>query len=279
MLGGSSLLGERALPLLAQSGHTTSAFTRGLPKVPCSGVTWRKADDWHALELDVFLSFAPIWVLADYLRRLASTRIRRVVVLSSTSRFAKQASPDIRERQVTQRLIHAEEQLEQWAIERQIEWVILRPTMIYGFGRDKNISEIARFIQRFGFFPLIGGGTGLRQPVHGDDVIQACLSAIGTADLPSGGYDLSGGEVLSYHTMVQRIFQALGRPERTLRLPAKALSRGVSIMRWLPRYRHLSSALVGRMNEDLVFDHSDARDRLGFTPRAFQLMAEDLPGG
>ncbi|WP_434705778.1 NAD-dependent epimerase/dehydratase family protein [Pseudomonas sp. Z1-12] len=278
ILGGTSLLGERVLPLLAQAGHSTSAFARSLPSVSCPGITWRKADDWHGLALDTFLSFAPLWVLPDYLERLAGTQVKRVVVLSSTSRFAKHASPDARERDVAQRLIRAEEQLEQWAVERQIEWVILRPTLIYGFGRDKNISEIARFIQRFGFFPLIGGGTGLRQPVHGDDVIRACLSAVSTPDLPSGAYNLSGGEVLPYHTMVRRIFQAMGRPERTLPLPAPVLSRAVSIIRCLPRYRHLSSALVARMNEDLVFDHSHASDRLGFAPRAFQLMDEDLPG-
>lgn len=278
ILGGSSLLGERALPLLAQTGHPTSAFTRSLPKVSCPDVMWRNADNWHGLTLDTFLSFAPIWVLPDYLERLASAHVKRVVALSSTSRFAKQASPDARERALAQRLIRAEEQLEQWAIERQIEWVILRPTMIYGFGRDKNISQIARFIQRFGFFPLIDGATGLRQPVHADDVIQACLSAMNTPGLPSGGYNLSGGEVLPYHTMVRRIFQALGCPERTLPLPAKALTQVVSIMRCLPRYRHLSGALVARMNQDLVFDHSDASDRLGFAPRAFHLMGEDLPG-
>jgi len=97
---------------------------------------------------------------------------------------------------VAQRLMRAEAQLEQWAVERQIEWVILRPTLIYGYGRDMNISEIARFIQRFGFFPLIGGGAGLRQPVHSDDVIQACLSAMSTPDLSSGGLVLLRGHFI-----------------------------------------------------------------------------------
>ncbi len=110
ILGGSSLLGEHALPLLAQTGLPTNAFTRSLPTVSCPGVTWRNADDWHGLTLDTFLSFAPVWVLPDYLERLASTHVKRVVVLSSTSRFAKQTSPDARERDVAQRLIRAEEQ-------------------------------------------------------------------------------------------------------------------------------------------------------------------------
>ncbi|WP_218585793.1 NAD(P)-dependent oxidoreductase [Pseudomonas sp. ANT_J12] len=271
-------MGERALPLLAQAGIQVTAFTRGLPKASCPGATWKNADHWHGLELDTFLSFAPLWVLPDYLGRLASTNVKRVIVLSSTSRFTKEASPDAQERVLAQRLISAEEHLEKWAIERQIEWVILRPTMIYGHGRDKNITEVARFIQRFGFFPLIGGSTGLRQPVHSDDVVQACLSAIGIPDLQSGGYNLSGGEILPYHAMVRRIFQAQGRPERTLALSAKTLSMVVSIMRCLPRYRHLSSALVERMNQNLVFDHTDASDRLGFSPRPFHLTLEDLPG-
>lgn len=278
ILGGTSFLGERALPLLAQAGNQTTAFTQRQPKAACPGVTWQNADNWHGLTLDIFLSFAPIWVLPDYLERLANTNVKRVIALSSTSRFTKETSPDALERVLAQRLINAEEQLEKWATERQIEWVILRPTMIYGFGRDKNITEVARFIQRFGFFPLIGGSTGLRQPVHGDDVVQACLSAMKTHDLQSGSYNLSGGETLPYHTMVRRIFQAQGRPERTLALSVRTLSIIVSVMRCLPRYRHLSSALVERMNQNLVFDHSDASDRLGFSPRPFHLTLEDLPG-
>ncbi|MDO7898333.1 NAD-dependent epimerase/dehydratase family protein [Pseudomonas citrulli] len=277
ILGASSVWGERAASRLAQADHAVSAFTRTLPKTPLPGVDWRSTDDWHALELDAFLSFAPLWVLPDFLPRLADTRVRRIVAVSSTSRYAKVMSPDARERDVAQRLVDAEAHLERWATQRGIDWVILRPTLIYGCGRDKNITQVARFIQRFGFFPLVGGSVGLRQPVHGDDVVQACLAAMSVDGLPSGGYNLSGGETLPYHAMVSRIFQALERPERTLTLPTPALALAVSLMRCLPRYRHLSSALVQRMNQDLVFDHSDARDRLGFSPRPFRLTREDLP--
>ncbi len=59
-----------------------------------------------------------------------------------------------------------------------VEWVILRPTLIYGHGRDKNITEIARFIRRFGFFPLLGKANGLRQPIHVEDVAEACFAAL-----------------------------------------------------------------------------------------------------
>ncbi|NWC17664.1 NAD(P)-dependent oxidoreductase [Pseudomonas gingeri NCPPB 3146 = LMG 5327] len=277
ILGASSFLGEHALLSLAQAGHQVTAFTRQLPRASRRGINWQSVDDWHELALDTFLSLAPIWVVPEYLERLANTGVKRVVVLSSTSRFTKQASPDARERQLAQRLGNAEEQFVKWAIERKVQWVILRPTMIYGFACDQNITEIARFIQRFGFFPLIGGSRGLRQPVHADDVVQACLAAMTLPELRHGAYNLSGAEVLPYHAMVRRIFQALGRPERTLALSTRTLHALVWLLRCLPRYRHLSGALVERMNQDLVFDHADASDQLGFYPRPFELKHEDLP--
>jgi hypothetical protein len=35
--------------------------------------------------------------------------------------------------------------------------------------------------------------------------------------------------------------------------------------------------MVERMNQDLVFDHQDAKRDLNFSSRSFQLQAEDLP--
>jgi hypothetical protein len=45
-----------------------------------------------------------------------------------------------------------EENLKAWAESKGVEWVILLPTLIYGHGRDKNISEIIQFIRRFSDF-------------------------------------------------------------------------------------------------------------------------------
>lgn len=277
ILGGSSLLGERALPLLAQAGHQVTAFTRSSPSTVYSGITWQDSRDWQRVTLDAFLSFAPIWVLPDYFERLARANVKRVVALSSTSRFIKIGSSDIRERDLAQRLTNTEQLVEKWASAHDIEWIILRPTMIYGWGRDKNIAEIARFIRRFGFYPSIGGSVGLRQPVHVDDIVQASTTALNKFGVESGGYDLSGGETLPYHAMVKRIFQAQKRPERIIPLPSTMLRMGISVMRCLPRYWHLSSALVTRMNQDLVFDHSKARNCLDFSPRPFHLGHNDLP--
>ena len=35
--------------------------------------------------------------------------------------------------------------------------------------------------------------------------------------------------------------------------------------------------MIERMNTDLIFDHSEAAQDLGFQPRKFELSVEDIP--
>ena len=164
-----------------------------------------------------------------------------------------------------------------WAEQSGIEWVVLRPTLIYGLGRDKNISEIARVICRFGFFPLLGRAQGLRQPIHAEDVAAACVAALQAPNAANRAYNISGGETLAYRDMVARVFAALGRQVRLVTVPLWAFRLAVAMLRRLPRYRHWSAAMAERMNRDLVFDHADAARDLGFKPRGFVLTAKDVP--
>ena len=157
-------------------------------------------------------------------------------------------------------------------------WTILRPTLIYGFGRDQNVSRIAGLFKRVGFFPLFGGGRGLRQPVHAEDVARACEQACHSDAATNHSYAISGGETLSYREMVARIALAMGMKPRLLSLPRFASVGALTVLKCLPRYRHLNMAMVDRMNDDLVFDDSEARRDFAYSPRRFRLEAGDLPG-
>ena len=204
--------------------------------------------------------------------------VRRVVALSSTSRFTKDNSSDPEEQAISLRLADSETRVQGWAASHGVEWIILRPTLIYGLGRDKNIAEIARFVRRFGFFPLFGKANGLRQPLHAQDVADACMAALNAPDAAHHAYNLSGAETLPYRDMVARIFSALDRPLRLLPVPLLAFRFAVTLLRLLPRYRSWSSAMAERMNRDLVFDHSEAMRDFGFEPGPFALAPEDVRG-
>jgi len=285
LLGARSLVGECVIPLLVHEGRDVMAFSRSVTQRKTEArVSWLQLDEhsgaWQGhvatSKVSDWLCVVPIWVLPQYFSLLEAYGARRVVALSSTSRFTKDDSSDPEEQAIALRLADAEARVQAWAASHGVEWVILRPTLIYGLGRDKNIAEIARFVRRFGFFPLFGKANGLRQPLHAQDVAGACIAALGLPAAANRAYNLSGAETIAYRDMVARIFSALGRPVRLLPVPLLAFRVAVAILRLVPRYRNWSSAMAERMNRDLVFDHSEATRDFGFEPRTFVLSVEDV---
>ena len=279
LLGATSLVGHCLIPLLVDRDIRVVAFSRQSVAPAIAGVTWRRLSNTcseNKDQLDLWICVAPIWVLPEYFPLFEASGARRVVALSSTSRFTKDDSTDPDEQATALRLAHAESLLQKWAQSRGVEWIILRPTLIYGTGRDKNIAEIGRFIRRFHFFPLFGKAEGLRQPIHAQDVAAACIGAIQLPAAANHAYNISGGETLTYREMVARVFAALGRRPRLLTVPLWAFRLIVAVLRRVPRYRQWSAAMAERMNRDLVFDHTDAVRDLGFAPREFTLTARDV---
>jgi len=277
VLGATSLVGGCLLPILVGAGYKVSSFSRRRPLPFGEGVRWYDVGEEKWTRLDFCICVAPIWTLPTYFDRLDQLDLRRVVVLSSTSRFTKGDSSDNDEQAVARRLRDCEERFQAWAESRDIEWVILRPTLIYGRGRDKNVAEIARIIKRFGFFPLLGKAQGMRQPVHAEDVATACLAALSSPEARNRSYDLSGAETLAYRDMVSRVFASLGLRPRFLHLPLSIFRMMITCMRYASRYRHWSPTMAERMNRDLAFDHSAAARDLKFSPRPFLLTGDDLP--
>jgi uncharacterized protein YbjT (DUF2867 family) len=281
-LGASSFVGVCSIPLLINAGRHLFAFSRkdnaGNHE---AGVTWTKLSETSSAQqtqaIKDWLCVAPIWVLPEHFLMLEAYGARRVVALSSTSRFTKTDSSDRAEKEVAMRLADAEERVKAWASSKGIEWVILRPTLIYGLGQDKNISEIARFIRRFGFFPLLGDAMGLRQPIHVEDVATACIAALNAPAAANCAYNISGGETLPYREIVSRVFAAQHRRPWLVPIPLAAFNLAIKVLRVLPGCRHWSAAMAGRMNRDLVFDHSDAERDLGLSFRPFVIGPGDLP--
>ncbi len=280
VFGASSLVGAHLLQQLRDSGYEVHAFSRSQRATGSDGATWHGLPDASLADipkLKLCVCAAPIWVLPEFFSQLLAAGVRRVVALSSTSVFTKQDSLDISERRLSQKIADAERSFMEWAEAHGIEWVILRPTLIYGSGADKNIAVIAKFIKRFGFFPLYGKGSGLRQPVHARDVASACVSALQLNQAKGLVFNLSGSETLTYKNMVSRVFVASGLKPRLLALPAFVFRLGFCVLSLLPRYSHWSLGMALRMNQDQTCDHSQAASVLGFSPQGFSLAHTDLP--
>ena len=217
---------------------------------------------------EMALGLAPIWTVAPAVPALARAGVRRLVAFSSTSRWTKQNSPVESERAVARSLADAEQSLIAACEAHGIAWTILRPTLIYDEGHDGNVTRLAGLIRRFGFLPLSGGGAGLRQPVHAEDLGWAALAALDAPASFNKAYDLPGGETLSYRQMAARIFEALGKKPLILDLPGFVWSLAFFLAR--PFLPGATAAMGTRMSEDLAFDPEPAARDFGWRPRDFR---------
>lgn len=271
--GATSLVGRCLLPRLLAAGYRVLALSRN-QHVAETGIKWLQLDigaHWADVPLPqgaVYIHLAPIWMLPALLTDPRYRQLARLVAFSSTSVLSKSHSPNPAEQALVERLQFAESALQSSSLSG---WTIVRPTLIYGLNQDKNVAWIASMIARFGFFPLIGAGQGLRQPVHADDLAQAVLQILAEPATAAKVYELSGGETLSYRAMVEKIFRAQGKSARIVTIPAWLFACMLAILRLLPRLRHLQMEMAYRMNQDLCFSHARASRDFGYTPRRFDL--------
>jgi nucleoside-diphosphate-sugar epimerase len=287
LTGARGLVGRRLLPLLLERGVEVRAVSRApAPEGPSVGVHWvgldlsrpPEAKDAAAIG-PARLAFhaAPIWLLPAWISALADAGVRRLVAFSSTSRFTKERSRSRAERDTARRIAEAEERLASSCRERGVHWTILRPTLVWDGEHDRNVSDVARFVRRFGFFPVAGDGLGRRQPVHAADLAAAALAVLDAPATLDRAYDTPGGETLTYLEMVERIARGTGREPRLVRMPLPLLRGALRLATRLPGLGHLSPDMADRMGEDLVFDVTEARRDFGYDPRAFRFPGAPDP--
>lgn len=202
-------------------------------------------------------------------------RPARVVAIGSTGVHDKRGSPDPAERAVAAALADAEQRLARAAAARGSALTLLRPTLVYGRGRDRSLGRLVALARRCPILPIPADARGLRQPLHADDVAAAVLAALRAPVPVPGLFDLPGGEVLPWDEMVARCLAAGAPAARLLRLPGPLFRAGLALAR--PFGLGPGPGLVARLGRDQVADGAPVRAALGLAPRAFRPGADLFP--
>lgn len=275
IFGASGQIGRPLLARLQRSGWQAFAVSRSAHpdgerlhwlRGDCSGV------DGLPDAVDAILSCGPLDAFARWYAH-GHVAAPRVLAFGSTSLAVKQDSTDPGERALALRLGEGEAGVFAAAHARDAAATLLRPTLVYGAGRDRTLSRIAAIARRSGVFILPRGACGLRQPVHVDDLAEAALAALDAAASHGQAYDLPGGETLTYREMVARVLAALRPPARLLEVPRPLFRAALALARAGGRLRGLGDAALQRMQQDLVFDPAPAQRDFGYAPRAFHPAA------
>jgi nucleoside-diphosphate-sugar epimerase len=270
VVGGTGVVGGYIVEHLILAGERPLALSRSPRNKP--DVVWFQGDLTNPETLQI-PPFATLYCTADAvllpaaLPYLFNPSLKRIVIFSSTSVLTKIESEIVAEREMWQNLADAEEKIVAACKQRDIEWTILRPTLIYAEGRDQNITPLSRLIRRFGIMPAVGGAAGLRQPVHAEDLAIGAIAAASSPSAANKFYSLPGGETLTYREMVGRIFDALRRPRRTIPVPAYLWRAVFSFVK--PLFPGANVAMGTRMMMDMTFDCTPAKQDFGWSPRMF----------
>jgi len=270
VFGASNQIGHFLLPDLLRRGVEVWAVSRRPHVVPAE-IHWIQGElpDYipdDAAPWDGIISAGPLAALGQWLARCDVRPARALVAVSSMSVVSKQASIIESERAMVAGMLASEQALARECKRLGMTWTILRPTMIYGAGLDRNLTPLARRAHRWRWFPL-PAGRGLRQPVHAADVAEAARRALVCPEANGKTLSIGGGERLPVREMFARTRRSVG----VWTLP-------VPVWRWMQKcLAQILSGVRGpisRLDMDLVADNSEIMRILGIVPRAFVPVKE-----
>ena len=273
IFGLSGQVGDALLPLLRDSLHQVMAISRQ-KNVNEQNIVWQQAE-FSSFEsgekyYDAIISLGPLDAFSNWLIS-ANIKTKKIIALSSTSIVTKNKSPDPDERKLAVVLHESEQRLVQYAEKAVSNLIILRPTLIYGAGRDQSLSRWLRMAKRYKFVVLPKNAAGLRQPVHVADVAGAVFKALALPSSKPITLDLPGGETLGFDQMLLRSLERYSPKTLVLRIPNLLFRLLLQFAAFTGQANGLGPGFFARLNEDWLFDPIPARMTLDYRPRAFSL--------
>ncbi|MBN2382000.1 NAD-dependent epimerase/dehydratase family protein [bacterium] len=152
-----------------------------------------------------------------------------------------------------------------------LEWVIVRPSEIYGPGDRAGITTLVSKIAHWPVFPIIGDGLYTLQPLHVEDLAWAIVRCIERFETCRGQIiNLAGPDVLSYRDLIKHIAAALDRKGRTVSLPVPWAMAVASLTQKLHLAAFIDKEQIQRVLVAKHWDITRAQRLLDFQPRSFE---------
>jgi uncharacterized protein YbjT (DUF2867 family) len=270
--GATGFTGSRVVPLLSDSGYEVRCFVREtsdrsrLGKLPVEWVTGDLSDTealTSALRgVDALVNIASLGFghAESILSSAKEAGVKRGLFISTTAIFTQLNADSKSARLAAEETIQAS----------GLDYTILRPTMIYGSPRDRNMWRLIRLLRFSPIIPIFGDGESLQQPIFVDDVAQAVLLALQNDITIGKSYNIAGKAPLTYNQVIDTVAFALGKRVWKLRLPYMPI---VNFLQFTERIRlrlPIKAEQVLRLNENKAFSYEEAQRDFGFSPRSFE---------
>jgi nucleoside-diphosphate-sugar epimerase len=297
--GITGFIGSHFVEHAAAAGHDVVGLQRrSVTRLPIraevrSGDLLHRTSLDHALEgIDCVCHFAAAFKEAhadeEYFRRVNvsgtvnlldaahAAGVKRFVLCSTAGIYGRQVPGVINENHPPQpwnayerSKVAAEAELRRGAARYGMEYVILRPSAVYG-PRDPRLAKLFRNAAR-GRFPLFGKGDGRRHMVYVADLTEAFLLACTRPQAANNEMIVAGPEAVRLRELLQTLAQIANRRSAGPRLPLKPMLALAAVTEDVCRWLRINPPLHRRRMDfymnDAEFDCAHARRVLGWEPR------------
>ena len=270
--GATGFTGSRVVPLLLQRGHQVRCLYRPTSDrslLPQPEIEWAQGElsDTSALTAsmqgtDTLVNVASLGFghAESIINAAIGAGIQRAIFISTTAIFTQ---------------LNAMSKTARVAAEVAIEnsglnYTILRPTMIYGSPRDRNMWRLIRWMRYWPMIPVFGDGNYLQQPVYVEDVARAVLNSLLNVKTLCQSYNIAGKHPLTYNEVITTIARQMKKRVIKIHLPTQPV---VSLLRLFERIQvplPLKSEQVLRLNEDKAFSYAEAERDFDYGPLSFE---------
>jgi len=163
----------------------------------------------------------------------------------------------------------ADEQVRAIASGAGMQYVILRPTSVYG-PRDERLSKLFRSVAK-GRFPLFGRGEGRRHMIYVTDLADAFLRACTAESAANQELIVAGPKAVPLREMLHTIARAANRPGFGPRLPLKPMLALAAFVEDACKVLKVKPPIYRRRMDfylnDAAFDSKLAQSVLGWRPK------------
>lgn len=275
--GATGFTGSRVAPLLLKNGYEVRCLYRASSDrstLSDPKIEWALGDlsDTQALTsamqgTDALVNIASLgFGHAESIISAAQTAgIKRTIFISTTAIFTQLNARSKKVRVAAELAIETS----------GLKYTILRPTMIYGSPRDRNMWRLIRFIRVSPIIPIFGDGKSLQQPIYVDNVAQAVVSCLSNEKTIGKSYNIAGKHPLTYNEVIETIGKAMNKRVWKLHIPSKPVVALLSLFERMRIPFPIKAEQVLRLNENKDFSYAEALTDFGFNPLAFAEGVED----
>lgn len=270
--GATGFTGSRVVPLLLKNGFEVRCLYRASSDrslLDGLDIDWVLGDvsDTESLTsamqgTDALVNIASLgFGHADSIIRGAKDAgIQRAIFISTTAIFTQLNAPSKKIRVAAELAIETS----------GLKYTILRPTMIYGSPRDRNMWRLIKFMRLSPIVPIFGDGLYLQQPIYVDDVASAVLGCLKSDVTIGKSYNIAGKHALTYNEVIDTISKAMNKRVWKLHIPSKPVVGLLKLFEKIHIPFPIKAEQVLRLNENKDFSYAEASKDFGFSPLSFE---------